>query len=106
MFTVTKSKPKMKNQILAQAESRALRIGQEGNVMCRYLMAKGIADDVLIWEMLKSKEKTLIKVGIFNETLSDATNVVATSSTYAIMTDENTMGVYVCFRCLLICRNQ
>lgn len=34
-------------------------------------MAKGTADD-FIWEMLKSKERTLIKAGIFNETLSDS----------------------------------
>lgn len=67
-----------KFQILAQAESRAHRIGQEGTVVCRYLMAKGTADDV-IWEMLKSKEKTLIKAGIFSETLSDAKNVASSS---------------------------
>lgn len=63
-----------KKQILAQAESRAHRIGQEGSVMCRYLLAKGTADDA-IWEMLKTKEKTLIKAGLFNENLSDATSL-------------------------------
>lgn len=47
--------------------------------MCRYLMAQGTADDV-IWEMLKEKENTLIKAGIFNKTVSDSTNVARSST--------------------------
>ncbi|XP_037052396.1 SWI/SNF-related matrix-associated actin-dependent regulator of chromatin subfamily A-like protein 1 [Bradysia coprophila] len=58
---------------LAQCESRAHRIGQKGPVTCRYLLAKGTADDV-IWEMLKRKQEVLNKAGIFSEDLADATH--------------------------------
>ncbi len=47
--------------------------------MCRYLLAQGTADD-FIWEMLKTKEKTLIKAGVFNEELSEAENVIIPST--------------------------
>ncbi|KAG4066477.1 hypothetical protein HA402_007113 [Bradysia odoriphaga] len=73
---------------LAQAESRAHRIGQEGSVMCRYLMAQGTADDV-IWEMLKAKENTLIKAGIFNKTLSDSTNAASSSTSVPLDVQNN-----------------
>ncbi|KAG4072648.1 hypothetical protein HA402_004737 [Bradysia odoriphaga] len=58
---------------LAQCESRAHRIGQKGPVTCRYLLAKGTADD-FIWEMLKRKQEVLNKAGIFSEDLADATH--------------------------------
>lgn len=64
---------------LAQAESRAHRIGQEGTVTCRYLMAKGTADDV-IWEMLKKKQNVLNKAGLCNENFSE-TDLVTNPST-------------------------
>lgn len=64
---------------LAQAESRAHRIGQEGIVTCRYLMAKGTADDV-IWEMLKKKQNVLNKAGLCNENFSE-TELVTNPST-------------------------
>lgn len=64
---------------LAQAESRAHRIGQEGVVTCRYLMAKGTADDV-IWEMLKKKQNVLNKAGLCNENFSE-TELVTNPST-------------------------
>ncbi|XP_055641973.1 SWI/SNF-related matrix-associated actin-dependent regulator of chromatin subfamily A-like protein 1 [Toxorhynchites rutilus septentrionalis] len=64
---------------LAQAESRAHRIGQEGNVIVRYLLAKGTADDI-IWTMLQKKQNILNKAGLCNEDFSDSTNVNAPCS--------------------------
>uniref|UniRef100_A0A182PAQ0 SWI/SNF-related matrix-associated actin-dependent regulator of chromatin subfamily A-like protein 1 n=1 Tax=Anopheles epiroticus TaxID=199890 RepID=A0A182PAQ0_9DIPT len=61
---------------LAQAESRAHRIGQEDNVTVRYLLAKKTADDI-IWTMLQRKQETLSRVGLCNEDFSDASNVQA-----------------------------
>lgn len=55
---------------MAQAEGRAHRLGQEGTVTCKYLIASGTADD-LIWEMLKSKQDVLSKAGLFNDDLAD-----------------------------------
>lgn len=64
---------------MAQAESRAHRIGQTGDVVCRYLLAKGTADD-FIWEMLKTKQATLNKAGLFNDDLADGAVSNASSS--------------------------
>ncbi|XP_058824216.1 SWI/SNF-related matrix-associated actin-dependent regulator of chromatin subfamily A-like protein 1 [Topomyia yanbarensis] len=64
---------------LAQAESRAHRIGQEGNVIVRYLLAKGTADDI-IWTMLQKKQDILTKAGLCNEDFSDSTHVDAPCS--------------------------
>ncbi|XP_068141566.1 SWI/SNF-related matrix-associated actin-dependent regulator of chromatin subfamily A-like protein 1 [Drosophila tropicalis] len=61
---------------LAQAESRAHRIGQTKPVICRYLMAHQTADDT-IWNMLKAKQDVLSKVGIFAENLQKATHTAA-----------------------------
>lgn len=66
-------------QTLAQAEARAHRIGQTDAVVCRYLLAPGTADDV-IWNMLKNKQDTLNKAGLFSEDLSDATHSFAATS--------------------------
>lgn len=66
-------------QTLAQAESRAHRIGQEGAVVVRYLLAKGTADDI-IWTMLQKKQNILNKAGLCNEDFSDSTNVDAPCS--------------------------
>ncbi|KAH8327819.1 hypothetical protein KR067_000830 [Drosophila pandora] len=68
---------------LAQAESRAHRIGQTKAVICRYLMAHGTADDT-IWAMLKNKQEVLSKVGIFAENLQKATHTAAPTSSYKI----------------------
>uniref|UniRef100_A0A182QXV2 SWI/SNF-related matrix-associated actin-dependent regulator of chromatin subfamily A-like protein 1 n=1 Tax=Anopheles farauti TaxID=69004 RepID=A0A182QXV2_9DIPT len=64
---------------LAQAESRAHRIGQVDNVTVRYLIAQKTADDV-IWKMLQSKQETLSRVGLCNEDFSDAAYVKAPSN--------------------------
>lgn len=61
---------------MAQCEARAHRIGQKSPVVCRYLLAKGTADDY-IWEMVKRKQEVLNKAGIFSEDLSDATHSIA-----------------------------
>ncbi|EAA12838.4 SWI/SNF-related matrix-associated actin-dependent regulator of chromatin subfamily A-like protein 1 [Anopheles arabiensis] len=61
---------------LAQAESRAHRIGQADNVTVRYLLAKKTADDI-IWTMLQRKQETLSRVGLCNEDFSDASSVQA-----------------------------
>ncbi|XP_035913171.1 SWI/SNF-related matrix-associated actin-dependent regulator of chromatin subfamily A-like protein 1 [Anopheles stephensi] len=63
---------------LAQAESRAHRIGQADNVTVRYLLAKKTADDI-IWTMLQRKQETLSRVGLCNEDFSDASSVQAPS---------------------------
>lgn len=70
-------------QTMAQAESRAHRIGQTGDVTCRYLLAKGTADDV-IWEMLKTKQETLNKAGLFHEDLADGAVTNAPNSVLRI----------------------
>uniref|UniRef100_A0A182RG25 SWI/SNF-related matrix-associated actin-dependent regulator of chromatin subfamily A-like protein 1 n=1 Tax=Anopheles funestus TaxID=62324 RepID=A0A182RG25_ANOFN len=64
---------------LAQAESRAHRIGQADNVTVRYLLAKKTADDI-IWTMLQRKQETLSRVGLCNEDFSDASSVQAPSN--------------------------
>ncbi|XP_053693187.1 SWI/SNF-related matrix-associated actin-dependent regulator of chromatin subfamily A-like protein 1 [Sabethes cyaneus] len=64
---------------LAQAESRAHRIGQQSNVTVRYLLAKGTADDI-IWTMLQKKQGILTKAGLCNEDFSDSTHVDAPCS--------------------------
>lgn len=61
---------------MAQCESRAHRIGQKSPVTCRYLLAKGTADDY-IWEMVKKKQDVLNKAGLFSEDLSNATHSAA-----------------------------
>ncbi|EDW54300.1 GM18506 [Drosophila sechellia] len=68
---------------LAQAESRAHRIGQTKPVICRYLMAHNTADDI-IWNMLKNKQEVLSKVGIFAENLQKATATAAPTSSHKI----------------------
>ncbi|KAH8341602.1 hypothetical protein KR059_011636 [Drosophila kikkawai] len=68
---------------LAQAESRAHRIGQTKEVICRYLMASNTADDT-IWNMLKNKQEVLSKVGIFAENLQKATHTAAPTTSHKI----------------------
>eukprot|EP00099_Drosophila_melanogaster_P017912 NP_608883.1 Marcal1 [Drosophila melanogaster] len=68
---------------LAQAESRAHRIGQTKPVICRYLIAHNTADDI-IWNMLKNKQEVLSKVGIFAENLQKATHTAAPTSSHKI----------------------
>ncbi|KAH8377525.1 hypothetical protein KR093_005804 [Drosophila rubida] len=68
---------------LAQAESRAHRIGQTKPVVCRYLMATQTADDT-IWNMLKNKQEVLSKVGIFAENLQQATHTAAPTTSHKI----------------------
>ncbi|XP_013103013.1 SWI/SNF-related matrix-associated actin-dependent regulator of chromatin subfamily A-like protein 1 [Stomoxys calcitrans] len=68
---------------LAQAESRAHRIGQQNPVTCRYLMASKTADDH-IWNMLKVKQDVLNKAGIFCEDLQDATHTSAPTTSNKI----------------------
>ncbi|KAH8402934.1 hypothetical protein KR222_000474, partial [Zaprionus bogoriensis] len=68
---------------LAQAESRAHRIGQTKPVVCRYLMASQTADDT-IWNMLKNKQEVLSKVGIFAENLQQATHTAAPTMSHKI----------------------
>ncbi|XP_036213935.2 SWI/SNF-related matrix-associated actin-dependent regulator of chromatin subfamily A-like protein 1 [Bactrocera oleae] len=68
---------------LAQAESRAHRIGQNKAIICRYLMAPKTADDV-IWNMLKSKQDVLNRAGLFCENLQDATHTAAPTGSHKI----------------------
>ncbi|KAG7311989.1 hypothetical protein JYU34_001430 [Plutella xylostella] len=58
--------------ILTQAESRAHRIGQEGTVCSRYLLAPGTVDD-FIWPLLQGKLNVLNEVGLCGETFENAT---------------------------------
>ncbi|ALC40055.1 Marcal1 [Drosophila busckii] len=68
---------------LAQAESRAHRIGQTKPVICRYLMANQTADDT-IWIMLKNKQEVLSKAGIFAENLQEAKHTAAPTTSHHI----------------------
>ncbi|XP_017151905.2 SWI/SNF-related matrix-associated actin-dependent regulator of chromatin subfamily A-like protein 1 [Drosophila miranda] len=68
---------------LAQAESRAHRIGQTKTVICRYLLANETADDT-IWKMLINKQKVLSQVGIFAENLQQGTHTSAPTSSNKI----------------------
>ncbi|EDW71228.1 SWI/SNF-related matrix-associated actin-dependent regulator of chromatin subfamily A-like protein 1 [Drosophila virilis] len=68
---------------LAQAESRAHRIGQTKPVVCRYLMANQTADDT-IWNMLRNKQEVLSKVGVFAENLQHATHTAAPTTSRKI----------------------
>ncbi|KAB0793416.1 hypothetical protein PPYR_13036 [Photinus pyralis] len=56
--------------ILSQAESRAHRIGQDGEVVIRYLLAPGTADDS-IWPILQSKQKILKEAGLCKDSFDD-----------------------------------
>ncbi|XP_044742704.1 SWI/SNF-related matrix-associated actin-dependent regulator of chromatin subfamily A-like protein 1 [Chrysoperla carnea] len=58
--------------ILVQAEGRAHRIGQENNVLVRYLIAKNTADDDM-WNMIKSKTSVLNAAGLSKDSFDDAT---------------------------------
>lgn len=55
---------------MSQAESRAHRIGQEEQVLVRYLIAPGTADDPM-WNLLLEKQKTLNQIGLFNESFEN-----------------------------------
>ena len=57
-------------QILSQAESRAHRIGQERNVVVKYLLALGTADDP-IWALLQTKQKILKEIGLSEDSFDD-----------------------------------
>lgn len=56
--------------VLAQAEDRAHRIGQEENVTIEYLVSKGTCDDPL-WQIIDRKLSVLGKVGLSKDTLKD-----------------------------------
>lgn len=56
---------------MAQAEARAHRIGQVGEVRVQYLIAQGTADDI-IWPMLQNKQGVLKKIGLCNDDYGDA----------------------------------
>ncbi|XP_055680617.1 SWI/SNF-related matrix-associated actin-dependent regulator of chromatin subfamily A-like protein 1 [Lutzomyia longipalpis] len=68
---------------LAQGESRSHRIGQDGNVVVRYLLAKGTADDI-IWQMINQKQNVLNKAGIGNEDFSNVASCTEITSTRKI----------------------
>ncbi|XP_030383078.1 SWI/SNF-related matrix-associated actin-dependent regulator of chromatin subfamily A-like protein 1 [Scaptodrosophila lebanonensis] len=68
---------------MAQAESRAHRIGQTKPVICRYLMASRTADDT-IWNMLNRKQDTLKNLGVFCEDLKDTTHSTAPTTSNKI----------------------
>lgn len=56
--------------IISQAEARAHRFGQENQVVVRYLLAPGTADDS-IWPMLQEKQRTLTQVGLCKDNFED-----------------------------------
>lgn len=59
-------------QIISQAEARAHRLGQENQVVVRYLLAPGTADDS-IWPILQEKQRTLAQVGLNKDNFEDVT---------------------------------
>ncbi|XP_057660326.1 SWI/SNF-related matrix-associated actin-dependent regulator of chromatin subfamily A-like protein 1 [Diorhabda carinulata] len=58
--------------IISQAESRAHRIGQGQEVIVRYLLARGTADDS-IWPLLQEKQRTLNAVGLCPDSFKEVT---------------------------------
>lgn len=58
--------------IISQAESRAHRIGQGEEVIVRYLLARGTADDS-IWPLLQEKQRTLNAVGLCRDSFQQVT---------------------------------
>ncbi|GAB0092908.1 SWI/SNF-related matrix-associated actin-dependent regulator of chromatin subfamily A-like protein 1 [Sergentomyia squamirostris] len=64
---------------LAQGESRSHRIGQDENVVVRYLLAEGTADDI-IWSIIQKKQTILNDAGLGNEDFSDVTQHIETSA--------------------------
>lgn len=56
--------------ILSQAEARAHRIGQEGQVVVRYLLAPGTVDDQM-WPMILEKQKILCQAGLSKDSFTD-----------------------------------
>ncbi|KAI4457252.1 dna annealing helicase and endonuclease zranb3 family member [Holotrichia oblita] len=56
--------------ILSQAESRAHRIGQEDEVIARYLLAPGTADDAM-WHIIQEKQQTLNQIGLSKESFDN-----------------------------------
>ncbi|XP_063626142.1 SWI/SNF-related matrix-associated actin-dependent regulator of chromatin subfamily A-like protein 1 [Cydia splendana] len=58
--------------ILTQAESRAHRIGQQGGVCARYLLARGTCDDYM-WPMLQGKLNVLNNVGLSGDSFEGTT---------------------------------
>lgn len=57
-------------QIISQAEARAHRIGQQKQVIVRYLLAPGTADDPM-WSLLQTKQRTLTEVGLSKDNFED-----------------------------------
>uniref|UniRef100_A0A6B2E974 Putative chromatin remodeling protein n=1 Tax=Phlebotomus kandelakii TaxID=1109342 RepID=A0A6B2E974_9DIPT len=55
---------------LAQGESRSHRIGQDQNVVVRYLLAKGTADDI-IWSLIRRKQNVLNDAGLGSDDFND-----------------------------------
>ncbi|XP_059617223.1 SWI/SNF-related matrix-associated actin-dependent regulator of chromatin subfamily A-like protein 1 [Phlebotomus argentipes] len=64
---------------LAQGESRAHRIGQDENVVVRYLLAKGTADDI-IWNMIQKKQTVLNDAGVGCDDFSEVASCTEVSS--------------------------
>ncbi|KAG5898702.1 hypothetical protein JTB14_030652 [Gonioctena quinquepunctata] len=58
--------------IISQAEARAHRIGQKNQVVVRYLISPGTADDS-IWPMLQEKQRTLNKAGLCRDSFENIT---------------------------------
>lgn len=63
---------------IIQAEARAHRIGQERQVTCIYLIAKGTADDIM-WKMLQEKQKNLTKAGLVTTGEHLSVNITTTT---------------------------
>uniref|UniRef100_A0A1B0CWM4 Putative chromatin remodeling protein n=1 Tax=Lutzomyia longipalpis TaxID=7200 RepID=A0A1B0CWM4_LUTLO len=55
----------------------------DGNVVVRYLLAKGTADDI-IWQMINQKQNVLNKAGIGNEDFSNVASCTEITSTRKI----------------------
>nr|XP_023019905.1 SWI/SNF-related matrix-associated actin-dependent regulator of chromatin subfamily A-like protein 1 [Leptinotarsa decemlineata] len=69
--------------IISQAEGRAHRIGQENQVVVRYLIAPGTADDH-IWPLLQEKQRTLKTAGLCKDSFD---NVTVTKQDNEVVTD-------------------
>lgn len=88
-------------QILSQAESRAHRIGQEQQVVVKYLLAPGTADDS-IWPLLQNKQKILGEAGLSKDNFDNVTvHKQSTDGAVSLnksVTSENTLDITSYFK--------
>ncbi|KPM08552.1 SWI/SNF subfamily A-like protein [Sarcoptes scabiei] len=72
--------------VLAQAEDRVHRIGQQDNVRVIYLVARGTIDEI-IWPLISKKLDVLNKAGLSRDTFSDTHNPLDNDENQQLLTE-------------------